>query len=305
MNRTQLETVIPLRTPYTVLVDPCNLCNGGCWFCPSGDHEVIKLSGRNQRVMEMDTFRDVLAGLSCFPDKIKVLRFYKEGEPLLNLQLETMVHMAKKSKRILRVDTTTNGLLLSPARNSSLITSGIDQINISVSNIFDVDYRKNVEDLFLKSRGKCFIQTQFISENHNEVEVSFFLEVYGKISDKTLLMHLQPNWPGFMDNDLDGATLGHYGQLLNKKQVCPFIFYQMVINSDGTISACVQDWEHKLIVGTVHDGLRNAWGNLNELRMKHLKMQRDDVEVCKQCRVLEHGTLDNIDQYADELIKKI
>jgi radical SAM protein with 4Fe4S-binding SPASM domain len=252
----------------------------------------------------MEMFARVLAGLSQFPDKIRVFRLYKEGEPMVNPNLVKMINLAKKSNFIERVDTTTNGLLLSPSRNIPLVESGIDQINISVNTVSEM-FVKNVRDLFIRSRNTgCAIQVQFIVENHTKVEIDSIINTYSKISDNILPMHLQPNWPGFLDNSLDGAKYGHYGQPLNKKQVCPFIFYQMVINSDGTISACVQDWGHKLIMGRISDGLVKVWG-MNHLRKLHLAFEKDKTWICKQCKVLEHGTLDNIDQYADELIKKI
>ena len=36
-GRTRLETVIPLSTPYLVFLDPSDICNQHCAFCPSGD----------------------------------------------------------------------------------------------------------------------------------------------------------------------------------------------------------------------------------------------------------------------------
>ena len=32
-HRSKLEDVLPLRTPYSLFIDPCNLCNFKCKFC--------------------------------------------------------------------------------------------------------------------------------------------------------------------------------------------------------------------------------------------------------------------------------
>ena len=32
-ERHALQDVIPLRTPYTLAIDPCDLCNFRCKFC--------------------------------------------------------------------------------------------------------------------------------------------------------------------------------------------------------------------------------------------------------------------------------
>ena len=36
-NRTKLEEVIPLATPFVLFVDPSDICNFHCKFCPTGE----------------------------------------------------------------------------------------------------------------------------------------------------------------------------------------------------------------------------------------------------------------------------
>ena len=46
-----------------------------------------------------------------------------------------MVQYARNSDKIDRIDTTTNGVLLTPKTSEKIIDAGIDQINISVNGV--------------------------------------------------------------------------------------------------------------------------------------------------------------------------
>ena len=78
-NRTRLEEVIPLSTPMILFVDPSSACNFQCTFCPTGDRELIKSTGRWQGHMDFDLYKKIIDDLKEFDKPLKVLRLYKEG----------------------------------------------------------------------------------------------------------------------------------------------------------------------------------------------------------------------------------
>ena len=119
--RQNLGNVIPLATPYVLLVDPSNICNIRCRWCPSGHDALIKNSKRPQKIMEFELFKSIIDNLNQFGTAIKVLRLYKEGEPLLNPKFPEMVSYAKHSGYVNRIDTTTNGVLLNPELNQKIM----------------------------------------------------------------------------------------------------------------------------------------------------------------------------------------
>lgn len=313
-KRTPLEEVLPLATPYVLMVDPSSVCNFRCRFCPTGDPELIRKSGRYQGVMDLAAFKKIIDDLTAFDTPIKVLRLYKEGEPLLNPALPAMIRYAKQSGKILRVDTTTNGMLLTPKLGRQLIDAGIDQINISINGLnaahfrqfarANVDFRRYVDNIrnLYDNRQNCTIYVKAIWENLSSDEREHFFEIFGDISDRIYLEHLQPNWPNFHFDHLDVEyTVGHYGQELRERHVCPYIFYIMVINSDSTVSLCVQDWAHKLMVGDLkRQSMLRIWQGmeLNAHRLSHLEYHRKDNPTCAACSVPKHGVLDDIDDYA-------
>jgi len=316
-NRTVLGEAIPLDTPFVLLVDPSNLCNFRCKFCPTGNHDLIRKTGRYQGNLDFNLFKKIIDDLKDFSNPVKVLRLYKEGEPLINPHFSDMVKYAKDSKRVLKVDTTTNGALLNPALNRQIIDAGIDQINISVNGVNSEqiykftnakvnfkEYCDNIRDLY-ENKGSCKIYIKSIKENLSPDEQDAFLNIFGNISDRIFLENLCPAWPEF---EFDGIEMkfnsGHYGQPVIQRQVCPFIFYIMVINSDGKASLCVGDWKHQAVYGdTSKQSVKDIWLSdvINSIRIAHLENRRSESSFCGSCQVIYYGTLENIDSFAKEI----
>ena len=132
-NRTKLETVIPLDVPFIINVDPTDKCNFQCKFCPTGDRELMgKTDGRNYGVMDFELYKKIIDDICEFEKPIKVLRLYKDGEPLLNKNFAKMVKYAKDSGCCDRVDTTTNASALTPAKSLEIIEAGLDRMILIV-----------------------------------------------------------------------------------------------------------------------------------------------------------------------------
>ena len=117
-DRIELKNALPLRTPYVIYIDPCDTCNFRCKFCPSGNLELMKKTkGRDHGPMDFEVYKGIIDSLEEFPDPVRVIRLYKEGEPLVNPRFADMVRYAKASPKVQRVDTTTNASLLTPERS--------------------------------------------------------------------------------------------------------------------------------------------------------------------------------------------
>lgn len=316
-ERSDLATLAPLSTPFVLIVDPASHCNLKCRFCPTGHPDLIKSTGRFQGAMEMDTFKKVIDDLAEFPSPIKVLRLYKEGEPLMNKRLAEMILYARQNKRIRRIDTTTNGVLLTPANSEKIISAGIDQINISVNGMkneqfqeivktkVDFDrYVRNIEYLF-SIKGKCTIYIKAIKENLSPDDQNRFIDTFGNIADRIFFEHLFPNWPGFSEESIptDGKV-ALYGGEVKEQSVCPYIFYSTTINSDGSVSLCIQDWARELVIGNIEsESLHQIWNNnkITEHRLQHLMGERKRNKTCGDCAVMRYSVYDNLDSNAQDI----
>ena len=325
-----LGQVAPLSQPFVVALDPSSACNFRCKFCPTGDHGLIHSTGRYQGIMDFRVYQKVIDDLVEFDAPIKTLRLYKNGEPLVHPRFAEMVAYARQSGHVLRIDTTTNGALLTPELSHDIVDAGIDQINISVNGMSSeqmefytrtaVDFGQYVEqlrELFRYAKAveernghHCEIFIKSIKEILSEEERQRFFDTFGEISDRIVLEHISPAWPTFrfsVDVPMKFHA-GNYGQDAYERKVCPYLFYILVVNADGTCSTCIGDWPNGQIVGDVRKtSVRAIWNGekLRQYQKLHLQGRRKEIPFCGACEVVTYGTLDDMDADAEEILKRM
>lgn len=320
-NRTKLEEVIPLTVPFLVFVDPADVCNFQCKFCPTGNRALIKKINRNSGLMDFDLYKKIIDDLCEFEKPIKVLRLYKDGEPLLNSKFADMVRYAKERGCALQVDTTTNGSLLNHKKNLELIEAGLDRIHISLEGLSEKSYKdfagykinfdKFVENIrhFYEHKKNCTVCVKIVGDGLSEEEKDRFFNIFGDIADRIFIEHIAPCWPKFEMHDVvPNQVVGIYGQEIREVEVCPYIFYSLSINSDGKFSLCFLDWSRELIVGDAKtESFKNIWNSdiLYEYRRMHLLKKRKDHSICGVCGQLSHCLPDDIDPFAEILLKRL
>lgn len=309
-NRTDLKSEIPLESPYVLFIDPSSSCNFRCKFCMN-DH--IK----HRQIMDFGLYRSIIDSLSEFNNPIKVIRLYGFGEPLINPKFCDMVQYAKRSDKVIAVDTTTNASLLNPALNEQLIESGIDRINISINGIgskgykdftgVDIDFQrlcKNLDHLY-SIRGNTVIFIKVNGDYLNEVDKKLFKEIFTPISDGCDIEYSMSCW---YDIDVPNKNniLGVYGQPRESVNVCPYIFYSLMIQPSGEVSVCFLDWDKRMIVGDVReDPISRIWrsGVLRDFQKSMLRGVKNDI--CANCDQLRAGMPVNLDAHAAEILQKI
>jgi len=321
-NRTQLETVVPLSTPYIINVDPTDKCNFKCKFCPTGDQDLMNnTEGRNFGVMDFGLYKKIIDDICEFDAPIKVLRLYKDGEPLLNKKFEKMVKYAKDSGCCDRVDTTTNASALTYERSLKIIDAGLNRINISIEGMsskqyltfskYKVDFDKMVDQIrfFYKNRKQCEMIIKINGDILSEADEKRFYDVFGDIADGVFVENVMACWPDFELNEVEvNDKLGIYNQKIEEVSICPYVFYSFSINSDGRASACYLDWARKLIIGdTKVESVKSIWdgGSIKKLQRMFLYNERKKHHVCKDCGQMTHGMPDNIDQYSDLILSRM
>ncbi len=319
--RTDIGGVAPLDTPYVLFVDPSSACNFACTFCPTGDSELIKSIGRHIGSLSLEDFEKIVVDASEFKNKFKVLRLYKDGEPLVNKRLPAMIRLAKESKLFDKIDTTTNGALLNELKSEELISAGIDLINISIDGLDSeqllhftkakVDYVKFVNNIryLYENKGSCKIVIKTTSEIIGKSREQEFFDTFGNLCDKIFIENTSPCWPNFdVEERMDiKITEGLYGNEIIEQTACPYIFYSISVNSDMKVSACFVDWERDLIVGNLRtNSLKEIWesAELNSHRLAHLSGKRKEHKTCGGCGQISHCGPDSIESSLGEIKTK-
>jgi len=320
-NRTKLETVLPLSTPFVIFIDPSDACNFKCSFCPTGDTDLMKEVGRPLKQLPWDLYTKIIDDICEFDQKVKVIRLYKDGEPLLNKRFADMIRYAKNSGCCDRVDTTTNASLLTEDRSIEIAEAGLDRINISIEGMNEKQYLDfsgyrlkrfhdivdNVEN-FYKHRGNCEMIVKINGDSLTEDQKKQFVDTFGPIADGIWIESVMSCWPEFeLRNGVSvNQERGIYGQPIQEVSVCPYPFYSFSINPEGTASLCFLDWGRKLLIGDVNkQSVREIWEgkDMQKYRLMFLKGDRKKHAVCGGCGQMTHGQPDNIDPHAADLLR--
>lgn len=316
--REALGELLPLPNPISMQVDPASLCNFKCAFCPTGDPRLIKQSGRAQTFMKFELFEKIVADISAFERPLKVLKLFKDGEPMLNPNFIEMVKLAKREKKIERVETTSNGSKLGPEFNEKLVASGIDRVVLSVEGVsaerylsfarvrFDYEaFVENVRHLY-SIRGGMKIHIKTVAQNLDYAagDDRKFFDAFGPISDGIYIENTVASWPQFsvagaVDKDIDA-----YGRATVHKKICPYPYYSLSINADGIVSPCCVDWNRELGIGSVAtESLLDIWNGeaLRALRRQHIFEGLGANSSCASCGQVHACTHDNLDGHREKL----
>ena len=322
-NRTKIEKIIPLTIPFIIFIDPADICNFQCKFCPTGDRDLMKKTpGRNYGTMDLELFKKIVDDICEFEKPIKVLRLYKDGEPLLNKNFPEMIKYAREKTCAQRIDTTTNASLLTPELTDKIIDAGgLDRINISIEGVnskqylkfskYKIKFTKLVENIryFYNKKKNCEMIIKTNGDLLSENDKKRFYEIFGDIADGVFIEHIMSCWPGFeMESVEANKECGIYGQEIKEVMVCPYVFYSFSINSNGSASACFLDWSRKLLIGDIKtQKIRDIWFGKEMLNFQKmfLKKKRKEHRICTGCGQLSHGYPDDIDTFAENLLEKL
>lgn len=323
-ERTPLEGVLPLQIPFSVQIDICSACNMKCNFCFHSDTETIKKSGIKFGAMSLELFERIIDDMRlCWREqKIKKLRLFKVGEPLMNPDVARMVAYAKNAGVAECIEITTNGTLLNEKLSLELIDAGLDILNISVNGINEQQYRNACQyemdfqdfyrkiEFFYNHKRDCKIFIKYSDIGYTEAEKRKFYQIFEDVSDEIFVETISSTL--WQDTNISGkinnAHKGTYGQELKQKEVCPFLFTTMVINNLGIAHLCCVDWKTEYILGDLKtEKIADIWNGetLRRYQMLHLKKMKDVVPLCRQCESLSANTTDDIDDYAEVILERL
>lgn len=321
-NRTPLQDVIPLETPYVVHIETNNTCNFKCKFCFESNDQLLMDNGIKRGFMKKETFEKIIDDMKGFPQKIKRLYFHVAGEPLLHKDIIYFIKFAKKAQVAKQLVMFTNGALLNDKLGTELAHAGLDIIQISVEGVSDKKYEeitgckinyetflKNIEHLYHEKPDSCILHAKIIDSNLSEQEKKKFYDDFAAISDECYIEQLLDICPtDVMDTTLgNGQTVTQEGKSLKEKLVCTIPFYVTDINYDGSVDACSCDWRRKLIMGNVlEENFCDIWNGEKFVAFREMQLEgnRKKCKVCNECKAILYQ-LDDIDLYKEVILKKI
>ena len=323
-NITPLSDLLPLKIPFSIHIDPTNKCNFRCSFCPTGNQALLDKVGRQAGNMDINLYSKIIEDISCLctivGSKVSRIHLYKDGEPLLNKKLGSMISYAKQMNISYSVQTTTNAAALTKNRAKELIESGLDVVRVSVEHVSDNEYKnitktfgnydkivQNVKYLYeekTRRKSRLHIFAKIIDVGLSDNDRNKFISDFSEISD-SVNIDKPMGWSQSFEKSIGLNTIDSVGMdgLTEKKDrvVCPEPFSKLAINFDGTVSICCVDWSHGTVVGDLKESsLADIWhgSKLKEFRLKHLQGKRSEIPACAGCDYMkgfsENTNLDNV-----------
>ena len=145
-----------------VYIEISNVCNLQCTFCPP----VV----RDKKFMEPELFRKVVRAVAPLTEEVC---FHLMGEPLLHPDFDAYVNFCETSG--VRVNLTTNGMLLNPERVKALLNPALKQINFSLQS-FESNFPEEDNAAYLQ---KIFDFTERAIQERPDLYINYRLWNHG------------------------------------------------------------------------------------------------------------------------------
>jgi radical SAM protein with 4Fe4S-binding SPASM domain len=262
----------PMASLISVELNITELCNRTCVFCPRTDPAVYPNRKLNMRLDVVERVADDLAGFG-FQGRISFSGF---GEPFLNRQLETFVRACRSRLPQNTIEINTNGDFLKVEGIRALFRAGLTFLYV---NLYDSADQEPALVALLESAGVAKSQYR-----------------------------LRPHWAGATEDF--GLNLNNRSGLVNIDNVrshrtpedlrgkpCYYPFYKMLVDWDGRVLFCSNDWGRKIVVGdVVQQSIRDIW--LSEAMRtvrERLAAGNRQFSPCDGCNVV--GTLHGRDSF--------
>ena len=320
-QRVNLAEVVPLTTPFSIFIDVCNACNFKCKFCAIQTNEIKKFK---KQVMSWELYKKAIDDIAEFDEPLKMLRLAANGEPLINKELPRMIAYAKERHVSEHIEIITNASLLNKELSDALIEAGLDRIRISIEAIdakgyeamcgAKIDWDKFISNIeyFYKNRKQCevYIKTVDAAVKTKDDEDAFYKQ-FENICDKISIEHVIPIWTGYEkiydDFDIEKQE-GLHGHKVKQVNICPFPFYSFVINPDGEVTVCCNDWRRGISMGNIqNEAVYDIWRGKEYrsfLKGMILRGRMANHSTCASCEYPMFDAVDNLDAYREILISK-
>ena len=261
-RRSEFVDIVPIHEnlpmPTWVELSLIDVCNRKCSFCPKSDENVAPDTFQKMTKKIIDEIHDQLLEIH-FTGTISLCGY---GEPLLHKDISYIV---KKLSNVSKVEIITNGDVLSSRRLQELYLADVSKVLVSMYdgpeqvNKFKIMTKKaNVPEDLVILRDRWYDQ-------QNDFGV--------KLTNRA------------------GTVKTGVQEKIGKYTTCFYPTYQFLIDWDGNVYLCPQDWQRKVSMGNImQETIFDIWTGktLSDYR-KNLISGKRCSGPCKSCNA--DGTL--------------
>lgn len=280
------KSVLPFP-PYIIL-EPTNVCNLQCPFCPRDLTE----KSRGLGFMEFDVYKKIID--EAAENNVYGISLYMLGEPLLHSRIIDMINYAKDAGipavNLSTAATTTN--------LDKLLDTELDDLILSIDGSTKEMYeRMRVGGIFEKTlsiatsflekksalkKEKPYTRVQIIRTKETESEITDFIKTWLPLADSVYAHNLDGMvpWLGNIMMNPDEVKTKNSNRL-----PCTQLWKIINIFWNGQVSSCCHDALGDMVLGNINESsLKDLWNSkpAHEFRRKHIE---NDLEgtICDTC----------------------
>ena len=256
VDKVNIKDDLPL--PTWIELSLIDACNRKCVFCPKSNESVAPDTFQKMSKLIIDKIHDDLNSLG-FKGIISLAGY---GEPLLHKNINYIV---EKLSRVADVEIITNGDPLSSKKLQELYISKASKVLVSmydgpeqIKKFKDLTKRANVPEEIIILRDRWY-------DKQNDYGVKL------------------TNRAGTVDTGEQEPT--------NKYTTCYYPTYQLLIDWNGDVFLCPQDWQRRVTMGNImQESIKEIWvgKTISKFRKNLLEGKRCN-KPCSDCNA--NGTL--------------
>jgi radical SAM protein with 4Fe4S-binding SPASM domain len=261
-------------------------CNMQCPFCIHGYNGQTNLDLQ----LSLEQAKNILQ--QAYSAGAASLKLNYINEPLIRKDLEDVIAYAR-SVGYVNIYLVTNGSLLTPERQLSILQAGLTRIYVSIDAATAETYNKQRKSgLYERVVGnvRSLIQTRNslnmsfplvrVSFLKNAINIHEALDFFDQWKDTADLITFQT-----MNNVPDTET-GLSIESFAEPKPCDFPFKQLVVDHEGNILPCCKLPGRKLKIGNIKSmSIQQAWQSdkMQDLRSQHSSENSTLNPICRAC----------------------
>ena len=275
---------------YNIIIETTNICNAKCIMCP---HTKMK---RKMETMDEKTFDLIIKKLK--KEHILPLSFIVSGfgEPLVDNKISQRITKLKNNFPNSQLKIYTNLSLATEPMTRKLISSGLDEINISFNgfnkenyeNVMGLSYlktKKNIDRLILwrnRLNPNLKIRMSMVLVKDNQDDISQYINYWEKRVDSVSVNRIHTYGGAVKDYSGKGFKI----DFSKKTFPCKYLWNTIVIGTEGNIFLCCLDYEGQYNFGNIKNrGILEIFYSpkFEKIRKLHLFGDLKKMKICRYC----------------------
>ncbi len=299
------RTRLPAGRILGFTIEPTNICNLSCIYCPQSDKENHFINGKG--FMKFETYRQILDNiLTDFAPRFVSL--HRDGEPLLNRELERFIEYTV-SKGI-RTGMSSNCTMLPGERVESLLDAGLSFIKtdfcagkelyekLRVGGEWEAVYEGMVKILSrARERGLDFqmnitdISTHGASDETARSNMLKIKELFRDFKENVSVLRVY--FHNALGESKEIMTCGDSGDYKKRYTLCHHPWVHVVVDFRGNVVPCCRDLRSEYICGNLlQDSMKDVWnsGRFVAIRKALADGAPERINICSKCDLPYRGS---------------